>query len=136
MSFDGVDWTELPAAVRQAVDADRVGAAIVDTSRIIDSNDHYLRIVGYNRAELEAGEVSWLRLTPPQWLADDARTIGELRTRRRAAPYEKEYVRRDGTLVRVWIGTRLLSIDPLRILAIVATAGDLEAEALVQALGA
>jgi PAS domain S-box-containing protein len=135
MPFSQVDWTLVPLAVRQAVDADRVGAAIVDTSRILDSNDHYLRIVGYSRDELEAGEVSWLRLTPPEWLAADARVIGELRVRERAAPYEKAYIRRDGTAVKVRIGTRLISLDPLRILAIVAASGDLEAEAVVETLG-
>jgi PAS domain S-box-containing protein len=135
MPFEEVDWTEVPTAVEQAVAADRVGAAIVDTSRILTSNDHYLRIVGYSRDELAAGEVSWLRLTPPEWLAADARVIGELRMRERAAPYEKEYVRRDGTRVKVRIGTRLLSVEPLRILAIVAATGDLEAEALVAAFG-
>ena len=134
MLFEAIAEHDIPAAVRTAAETDRVGAAIVDTSRILDSNDHYLRIVGYSRAELDAGEVSWLRLTPPQWLAADARVIGELRVRGRAASYEKEYIRRDGTTVKVRIGSRLLSLDPLRILAVVATSGDLQAQALVEAL--
>jgi PAS domain S-box-containing protein len=134
MLFEAIADHDIPDAVRTAAETDRVGAAIVDTSRILDSNDHYLRIVGYSREELDAGEVSWLRLTPPEWLAADARVIGELRVHGRAASYEKEYIRRDGTTVKVRIGSRLLGLDPLRILAVVAMAGDLQAEALVEAL--
>ena len=126
---------DVPQAVRDAIAADRIGASLSDASRVLDANDHYLRIVGYSRAELEAGEISWLRLTPPKWLAGDARVIGDLRVRGRSGAYEKEYVRRDGTTVRVRIASRLVELDPLRIFAVVANAGDFEAEALVDALG-
>src|SRR5205085_2443619 len=105
-----------------------------DAGRILEANDRYLELVGFSRAELEAGELSWLRLTAADSLSADARAIGEARATGKARAYEKAYVRRDGTKVQVTISLMLLADDPLRLLAVLALEGDAQARATVDAL--
>ena len=49
-----------------------------------------------------------VELTPLEFQATDARAMQELSVRGACAPYEKEYVRKDGTRVPVLIGAAYL----------------------------
>ncbi len=71
-------------------------------------NDEFLRIVGHTREELNAGMVRWDRMTPPEYLAVDAMHIAEAAQRGSCTPYEKEYIRKDGTRVPILVGYTLL----------------------------
>jgi PAS domain S-box-containing protein len=65
---------------------------------ITDANDRFLEMLGYTREELRTGRVNWAAMTPPKWGARDQESLEELRTTgRNAAPFEKEYYRKDGT---------------------------------------
>ncbi len=95
--------------LRQFIDANIVGVVIAaPDGRIIESNDYYLNLISYSRNEFEGGEVNWRRITPPEWLAADERAVRELRESGRCAPYEKEYLRPDGTRVPVLLADALL----------------------------
>ncbi|HUL53965.1 MAG TPA: PAS domain S-box protein [Opitutaceae bacterium] len=95
--------------LRRIADADIVGIVIATADgRILEANDYYLRLVGYTRAELEHGRIDWRALTPPEWLPVDERALQELRAHGRCTPYEKEYVRRDGSRVAVLLTDTLL----------------------------
>lgn len=95
--------------LRRFVDANIVGVVTASPSgEVIEANDYYLRLVGYTREEFERGLVDWRAITPPEWLAADERAIAELRERGRCTPYEKEYVRRDGTRVAVFLSDAML----------------------------
>jgi PAS domain S-box-containing protein len=134
--LDAVGDVELPPATRDAIAEDRIPAAVGDAGRVLEATTPYLELLGFTRAELEAGDMSWMRLTPPASLTADARGIGEARATGRARPYAKCYVRRDGTEVPVVISLRLLQIEPLRVVAVVAEEGDDAVLAFVEALGA
>ena len=96
--------------IRQIVDANIVGVIIADaTGRIIEANDYYLGIIGYTRDEFDQGLVNWRAITPPEWLFADERAIGELREWGTCKPYEKEYVRRDGMRVPVYLADAMLA---------------------------
>ncbi len=73
-----------------------------------DGNDEFLRVVGYTRADLLAGLVRWDTMTPPEYAELDARHIGEAAERGSCTPYEKEYIRKDGTRVPIMCGYALL----------------------------
>ncbi|WP_372521841.1 PAS domain S-box protein [Sulfuricaulis sp.] len=76
---------------------------------ILDANDAYLRLTGFSRAELEAGQVRWAELTAPEHSHLDRRAIEEFATgKQTVALYEKEYVLRDGRHIPVMISISLL----------------------------
>jgi PAS domain S-box-containing protein len=127
---------DIPAEVRVALDDESVGAIVCDQSRIHEANDRFLQIVGYARGDLDAGALSWLRMTEARWMVDDARAIGQLRATGRADAYEKEFVRADGHKVRVLVADLLLEIEPLRIFAFVAPVDDEEALRLTRLVDA
>jgi PAS domain-containing protein len=134
--LDHLQHRDVPDEVRDAVAADAVGALVCDASRIFDANDHLLRLLGFSRAQLEAGELSWLRMTTPEWLADDARAIGALRATGRADAYEKEFFSGDRRRVRVRLADVLLGLDPLRIFALVGAPSDPAGRQAIDALDA
>jgi two-component system CheB/CheR fusion protein len=84
--------------LRRVVHSDTVGIAFFDaTGRISDSNETFLRMVGYTRAELESGQVRWDRLTPPEWMARTLEAMEAFKAEGRFAPFEQQYFRKDGS---------------------------------------
>lgn len=132
--IDALGDRAIPDEVRTAIETGAVGAVVADSSRILRANDAYLELTGFTRDELEAGALSWLRLTPPEWLAADARAIGAARATGGTRAYDKAYVRRDGSRVEVVLALLLLEVEPLRIFAVVAAAGDDEGRRVAEAL--
>jgi PAS domain S-box-containing protein len=95
--------------LRRFVDADIVGVVIADAAGgVVETNDYYLRLIGFTRDEFEQGKVDWRAITPPEWRAVDERALAELRAAGTCTPFEKEYLRRDGTRVSVLIADAVL----------------------------
>jgi PAS domain S-box-containing protein len=88
---------------RLLFDANVVGVTISDGERVLEANDAWLALTGHTRAELDAGELSWRAMTPAEWGPGDDRVIERLEREGWVEPYEKEYVRPDGTRVPVLI---------------------------------
>jgi PAS domain S-box-containing protein len=94
---------------RRFVDANIVGILVATPDGAVrEANDYYLRLIGHTREELAQGQVDWRALTSPEWLPADEKAIRELRERGTCTPYEKEYVRRDGTRVPVFLADAML----------------------------
>lgn len=94
---------------RRLSDSNIFGVAFGNfTADIFDANDYFLNMVGYTRSELEAGQIRWLEMTPPEYLPLDLQAGEELRRCGVAPPFEKEYIRKDGTRVPVLLGSALL----------------------------
>jgi PAS domain S-box-containing protein len=92
------------ARLRRIADSGIVGVLYWDLDgRVLDANDAFLELVGYARADLEAGAIDWKAITPPEWAWTDEQAVMQLRTTGTMEPFEKEYVRRDGTRVPVLI---------------------------------
>jgi PAS domain S-box-containing protein len=92
--------------IRRLVEANIIGIFIWKyEGRILEANNAFLRIVGYDRDDIISGRLSWRALTPPEWLAlNDQKWIPELKQTGSVQPYEKEYFRKDGSRVRVMVG--------------------------------
>jgi PAS domain S-box-containing protein len=91
--------------IRRLVDSNIIGIMIWELSGLIfEANDAFLRIVGYDREDLAAGRLHRTSLTPPEWRDRDERTVAELKQIGTAQPFEKEYLRKDGSRVPVLIG--------------------------------
>jgi PAS domain S-box-containing protein len=97
------------ARLQGFVDANIVGVLVATPAGgVIDANDYYLNLIGFTREEFRAGKVDWRAITPPEWIAADEKAIQELRERGSCTPYEKEYLRRDGTRVPVLLADAML----------------------------
>jgi PAS domain S-box-containing protein len=71
---------------------------------ILEANDAFLGIVGYDREDLVSGQLRWTDLTPAEWRERDERAVPEWRSTGTVQPYEKEYFRKDGGRVPVLVG--------------------------------
>jgi PAS domain S-box-containing protein len=105
-----LDLAKREARIHRLVDANIIGIAIWDfEGRILDANDAYLQMVGYERDDLLSGRLRWKDLTPPEWLEREERHwIPQLKVTGRLAPFEKEYFRKDGSRVPVLLGLATL----------------------------
>src|SRR6266436_3317022 len=96
---------EREAKIRRLVDANIIGIFVWDLEgRILEANDAFLHMVGYDREDVVAGRLRWTELTPPEWRDDTARRVAEVRATGTVQPREKEYFRKDGSRVPVLIG--------------------------------
>lgn len=71
---------------------------------VFEANDEYLRIIDYTREDLKKGLVRWDKITPQEYLALDEERIKEAQMKGVCTPYEKQYIRKDGSLVWVFVG--------------------------------
>jgi GAF domain-containing protein len=63
------DLAEREAKIRRLVDANIIGIFISRRDgRIVEANDAFLKMVGYDREDLTIGRLRWTDLTPPEWL--------------------------------------------------------------------
>jgi PAS domain S-box-containing protein len=100
------DLEEREAKIRRMVEANIIGIFIWELEgRILEANDAFLCITGYDRHDLASGRVRWTDLTPPEWLDLERRQyLPELKKTGSLQPFEKEYFRKDGSRVPVLIG--------------------------------
>jgi PAS domain S-box-containing protein len=82
--------------------------------KIIDANDKFLEMTGYTRDDLEMGRIDWAKMTPPEYQYLDERSLIELKnTGVNKMPFEKEYIRKDGSHIPVIVAGAML--DNVRI---------------------
>ncbi len=100
---------ESEGRLRRAIEIETVGVIFFKTDgSITDANDAFLRMSGYNREDLVEGLVRWDEMTPPEWMPHSLKAIEEFKSTGRTIPYEKEYVRKDGSRWRaLFAATRL-----------------------------
>jgi PAS domain S-box-containing protein len=83
---------------RRIAEIETVGVIVFDTDgRITDGNAAFLRMSGFTRADLEAGRLRWDKLTPPEWMPQSLRVLEELKATGQGTPFEKQYIRKDGS---------------------------------------
>jgi PAS domain S-box-containing protein len=75
---------------------------------ILETNDEFLRMLGYSRHDAEAGKLRWDDITPPEYAESDREAVRKLEQTGRADPWEKEYVRNDGTRIPVLVGVTMI----------------------------
>jgi PAS domain S-box-containing protein len=87
---------------------------IADEYRVIDANDAFLSMIGYSREQLTRGEISWVEMTPEKYRPLDMAAIEQVREFGACAPFEKEFLLADGTMLPFLIGAVRLTVDPLQ----------------------
>ncbi|MDA0674109.1 MAG: PAS domain S-box protein, partial [Cyanobacteria bacterium] len=96
---------------RRVFAANVVGMVFTNLSGdILDANDRFLTMVGYDRSDLVAGNLRWIDMTPPEHLERDLQVATQLRQGATSVdPWEKEYFCKDGSRIAVLVGLALLS---------------------------
>jgi PAS domain S-box-containing protein len=96
------------------VESTVAGIVSGEFDRIPEANDAFLKLVGYSREDLVAGRLHWPDLTPPEYAALDELAHEEGLRFGACTPFEKELIRKDGTLVPVLVATAVLKLSPFR----------------------
>lgn len=96
--------------LRRALAIETVGVVFFKTDgTIIDASDAFLHLSGYTREDLEQGRVRRDKMTAPDSIAQSLVGANQLERTGRTAPYEKEYIRKDGT--RWWAMFTAMRLD-------------------------
>jgi PAS domain S-box-containing protein len=95
--------------LRGLFDANLIGIIIGDfQGNILEVNDAWLATLGYTREEVLSGEVNFIEITPPEFRHLDQQAMAQMKQVGHHAPFEKEYIRKDGSRIPVLIGTAYL----------------------------
>ncbi len=96
---------ESEARFRSVLESNLIGILVWDAQgNVRDANDAFLGMLGYTREDARSGRLSWRDITPPEYAAQDDRALEQIRRTGSCPPFEKEYVRRDGSRVPVLLG--------------------------------
>jgi PAS domain S-box-containing protein len=80
------------------------------TGEIRESNEAYQKMIGYNNEELK--KLSYLDITPKKWYAyENSIVTDQILIKGYSEIYEKEYIRKDGTVFPVELRTVLIKND-------------------------
>lgn len=84
--------------VQRALEIDSVGIIFFKPDGPVTyANPSFLQMSGYTNRDIASGTVRWDTMTPPEWMPNARRAINEFLSMGRITPYEKEYIRKDGT---------------------------------------
>ncbi|MNK01129.1 Autoinducer 2 sensor kinase/phosphatase LuxQ [compost metagenome] len=84
--------------------SDVVGVLITEVSgTIFEANDYFLHLLGYTREDLEKSRMSWVDLTPPEFV-EVSRMAGAKLGETKSVTFEKEYLHKDGHRVPALVG--------------------------------
>ena len=96
------------------------GLVVADLNgRVLEANDAFLAMLGYSRAELEAGKIGWDELNLPETRPLDERALEQIKALGAAMPYEKEMVHRDGRTVPVLLCPAALAGAPGEVICLI-----------------
>ena len=101
------------AHYRRIVDCNAQGVLFWNTKgEVTMANDAFLQLVGYDREDLDAKRVNWVKLTPPEYAELDQHNLEELAAKGVCKPYEKEFICKDGSRVPVLTGAAVFEESP------------------------
>ncbi|MEH2254799.1 PAS domain S-box protein [Nostoc sp.] len=113
--------------LRSFVKANIVGILFGDVNgSITEANDEFLRIVGYTQEDIQAGRLRWADITPSEYQYLDELAIAEATAKGTCTPYEKEFIRKDGSSIPVVVGYSLLGKSRHKSVAFILDISDLK----------
>jgi PAS domain S-box-containing protein len=105
------DITERKTAedkIRRLVEAGILGIFIANVEgEIVEANQAFLQMLQYSRQDVVSGRLRWTDLSPAEWRERDERALTEALATGTLQPYEKEFLRKDGSRVPVLLGAAL-----------------------------
>jgi PAS domain S-box-containing protein len=105
--FDSLHQSE--ARYRRLFESNLIGVTFACVSgEILHANDAFLDMVGYSREDLQAGRLNWVALTPSEYRLQTRAKVHEMMATGTFVPYQKEYIRKDGSRIQVQVASSLL----------------------------
>lgn len=109
-----LERSQSEARLKSIFGSSMIGIVFWDSNgEILDANHAFLESVRYTREDLEQHRIRWREMTPSEHAAKDIQALEEIRVRGVCTPFEKEYLRKDGTRVPVLIGGSRITLAPL-----------------------
>jgi PAS domain S-box-containing protein len=106
--------------LRSLVESNIFGMMVSDSAgRIYEANDRFVQMVGYSKEELLSGAVTWQHLNLPEYQETTAQAIRAFLSTGAMLPYEKEYLRKDGSRVPILMAGAM--VDQEREIALLVT---------------
>jgi PAS domain S-box-containing protein len=99
---------------RRLFDANIVGIVCANSEAIYEANDAFLEMMGVTREEFARTGLPLRGLTPPEYSFRDEEAQREMLGKGSFRPFEKEYLRRDGSRVPILMGGSLLQESPVQ----------------------
>lgn len=89
-----------------------IGLFIADNTYLLHTNTALLELLGYTKEEPPPRPLAWTEITPPEYAALDQAKLQETLEHISCAPYEKEYIRKDGSRLPVLLGAVRYQHEP------------------------
>ena len=85
-----------------------LGIALTDENgKFVEFNEAFRNICGYSETDLK--KLGYWELTPKKYMADEALQLDSLNRTGHYGPYEKEYIRKDGSLIPIELNGMLIN---------------------------
>lgn len=108
LQTENLERQRAEARMRRLVESNIIGVFFWDLGGgVSEANEAFLRIVGYARQDLLAGAIRWTDITPIEHHATIEHALAEIREMGTCTPYEKEFIRKDGSRIPVLVGLAL-----------------------------
>jgi PAS domain S-box-containing protein len=101
---------ESEARFRKVIDSNILGIFFWNNEgQITEANNYLLNMLGYTKAELQAGKINWTKITPSEFAHLDLKGLEEIKVKGFCEPFEKEYIHKNGQSISILIGSASLN---------------------------
>ncbi|MDQ3753138.1 MAG: PAS domain S-box protein [Acidobacteriota bacterium] len=103
------DLRESESRFRRLSESNLIGIMFWDMrGQITEANDAFLEMLGYTRADLEAGKLHWEQVTRSDARSQDEQAFAEMSATGACTPFKRQFIRQDGSRVDLLFGAALL----------------------------
>ena len=103
---------ESETRLRRLTEANVVGIVVANRYQILEANDYFLQMLGFDRDELLAGNIDWPSITASDHASSAHKAMSHLLQSGTCSAVEKEYFHKNGSRVSVMVGSVLLEAAP------------------------
>lgn len=116
--------------LQKVISIETVGVIYFDLEGVIhDANAAFEQMSGWRKEQLVSGSVRWDELTPPEFMEATLKSRDEFLTKGQNTPYEKQYIRPDGSCWwGLFAGKRLSEKECVEFVVDITKAKDLEGD--------
>ena len=93
-------------------DSNVIGIIEINHERVLDANESFLKMTGQSREAVLSGGILWREITPSKYRGMDEQAHEKAILEGSFPPFEKEFYRRDGSVLPVWVGGVRLNSPP------------------------